>query len=202
VELDRVNAIQRDVWRRADVSFADYDDPQHYLAVIREVARLEDPQAIRALAEAAGTGGTVIRALAGFGQAAASAVLDVVMSDAKYYTVEGGLITLRIMVERMQIKPLSSATLERIRRAAKQRLTGAQYFTVLWSAIDLAAVLDDRELRGLVEAIAGDPNQAIARGVTTSDLIEMTRRRAADRLAGVPPLPRWSDLRPPGGPPD
>jgi hypothetical protein len=135
---------------------------------------------------------TLIRPLADFGQLAAPSVLRVVMSPESHYTaVDDGLRILRFMVEKRQTRPLSADTLGEIRRAARQRLTGKQYFTTLWYAIDLAMVLDDEGLKRIVESFANDP-QAI-RGVVepdVPDVIDRTGKRVQDRLAGVPALPR------------
>ena len=94
------------------------------------------------------------------------------------------------MVEGMASHPLSAGTIAQIRRAAEQRLTGKQYFTILWYAIDLASVLNDTELWSIVQSIASDLNEVFARGVENPDLFELTQKRAADRLAGIPALPR------------
>jgi len=56
-------------------------------------------------------------------------------------------------------------------------------------------VLNDAGLRGIVEALASDPNEVIARGVTDPGDIARTQKWAADRLAGVPPLPGVPPLR-------
>lgn len=167
------------------------ESPELIGRVIRAVAQLEDPKTIPALAGALGTGFTAIRALVGFGQQAAPAVLDVVRSpNSTHYQVDAGLIALRLMVERTPSRPLSSDTLDQIGRVAQERLTGNQYFTTLWWAIDLAVVLNDVELRRIVESLASDWNEVVARGVDDPDLIERTQKRASDRLAGIAPLPR------------
>jgi hypothetical protein len=133
----------------------------------------------------------VIRALADFGEQAAASVLQVVTSpDGWHDDVDGGLVALRFMVERRGEHPLTARTIAQIRRAADQRLTGKQYFTTLWSAIDLAVVLGDPGLRRIVELLASDRNEVFARGVENQDLLELTQQRAADRLAGIPPVPR------------
>jgi hypothetical protein len=131
-------------------------------------------------------------ALADFGERAAPAVLAVVNSpDAHYSAVDEGLITLRFMVEGTGPRPLSAGTLDQIRGAARQRLTGKQYFTTLWRAIDLAVVLKDPNLRQTVQALASDPTEVSARGVTNPDLIARTQQWAAQRLAGGPSSPRY-----------
>ncbi len=159
-------------------------------SVAEVVVALRDPRAIPALAGSVGHGLLVIRALVEFGEAAAPAVLEVVTSPkTRTFHVSGGLRALRMMVETSGIRPLSPDTWERIRRAALQRLTGRQFFVVLWNAIDLAVVLDDPEIRRMVELLATDRNEVIARGVTDPDRIERTQKRARERLAGVPPLP-------------
>ena len=84
---------------------------------------------------------------------------------------------------------MSAGTLSEIRRAVSLHLTGKPYFTTLWMAMELAPVLGDADRRRILEFLASDPNEVIARGIQGPELIELTRRRAADRLAGIP-LPR------------
>jgi hypothetical protein len=152
-----------------------------------------DPHAIPALAGALGTGSTLVRdALADFGEQAAPDVLRLVTAqDTRYDAVGDGLMALRFMVEGARTRPLSPSTRDQIRRAAMQRLTGEQYFSTLWYAIDLAVALDDPELRRIVQAIASDRNELVARGVSAPDIIALTQKRAAARLAGEPPEPRY-----------
>jgi len=104
------------------------------------------------------------------------------------------LIALRFLVEGAQSQPLSSVTRQGIAAAAAQHLsqpgrpigTG----TTLRRAMDLAVLLDEPKTRRMVEAIASDPKEVTARGVTDPELIAQTQKQAADRLAGVPALPR------------
>lgn len=164
--------------------------------VAHAVSQLEDPQAIPVLARALGkTGSTLVPdALADFGERAAGAVLRVVTDpEAHYETVSDGLLSLRFMVEGRGARPLSAATLSEIRGAAKQRLTGKQDAPTLWKAIDLAVVLGDPELRRIVESIAADRGEILARGIEDSGLIEVTQKLAAGRLAnlGRPFNPRY-----------
>jgi hypothetical protein len=104
--------------------------------------------------------------------------------------VDDGLRTLRLIVEGASTRSLSPDTLDQIPRAAQQRVTRKQYFTSLWYAIDLAVALNDPNLRRIVESLASNRNEVIARGVEDPKLIEQTQKRAAERLAGVPALPR------------
>jgi hypothetical protein len=107
--------------------------------------------------------------------------------------VDDGLRVLRLMIENQGPQPLSSETLARIHDAAEQRLTGTQYFTTVWYAIDLAAVLDDPEFEQKLELISSYPSEVLAFGVEDPELIEQTQRRASERLAGVPAKPRRED---------
>jgi hypothetical protein len=167
-------------------------NPDEHSRVCQAIAELRDPSAIPALARGLGTCGWVIhRYLADFGEQAAPAVLAVVTSPkSSVYAVDEGLIALRFMVEGAGKRPLSAVTLEGIRRAAGHRLIGKQYFTTLWWAIDLAVVLNDPDLKKIVEALASDVNAVMARGVDQPHLIEKTQQIAIERLAGAPPLPR------------
>lgn len=168
-------------------------DPELVAALARAVSELRDPRMIRALAESLGVGFSVTRALAEFGDDAAGAVLDVVMSpQSTHYAVNDGLIALRLMVELAGPgRGLPPNTMARIREAAEHHLTSKPRFIgTVWWALDLAAALPDAPLRGIVEAFASDPALARAMGATDPDVVYQTQRRAADRLAGVPPLPR------------
>jgi hypothetical protein len=129
----------------------------------------------------------------GFGEEAAPALLAAVRSpETIHYVVDDALIALRFLVEGAGPSPLSAGTLDEVRHVVKQRLTERQsgIGTTLRWAIDLAVVLDDPDLRRIVQSIASDRNELIARGLTEPDLIEATQKRAAARLAGVLPKPR------------
>lgn len=168
-------------------------DPELMASLARAVSELQDPRLIPALAESLGAGFAVTRALAAFGDQAAGAVLDVVMSpQCTHYAVNDGLIALRLVVEMATPeRPLSPVTMARIREAAEHHLTTKPRFIgTVWWAIDLAAILSDARLRRTVEAFASDPALARAMGADDPDVVYQTQRRAADRLAGVPPLPR------------
>jgi len=187
--LERQNRIVLEAQRR-QVTLDTLEDPEFISGLSRVVAELKDPKAIPALAGALGMF-TAIRPLADFGEQAAPAVLEVVTSAHSHYSaVNDGLITLRFMVERMKSHRLSAGILDQIRRAAEQRLSGKQYFTTLWYAIDLAVVLNDAKLRGIVKSLASNRNEVMARGIEDAKLIDLTQKRAADRIAGVPANPR------------
>jgi hypothetical protein len=170
-------------------------DPAFHARVCETVAELWDPVTVQALAGSLGTcGWQVHRYLAHFGEIAAPPVLAVVMAPTSSYdAVNEGLIALRMIVEKAGLS-LSPSFRHAFREAAEHHLnavgeppgTGT---TVRW-AIDLAVVLADPMLLDTVRTIAADPQAAIARGITDPQLIEQTRKRAADRLAGIPPLPR------------
>lgn len=177
--------------RARGVARASVEDPEFVASVQRAVARLEDPSSIPALARAMGSTFVTVRPLAQFGEPAAPYVLDVVESiDSHYSAVYEGLIVLRFMFEKQSERPLSVGTVERIRGAARSRLIGPQYFTVLWRAMDLASVLGDQGLLAIMRDLASNPNEAILRGIADPSLVEKTQRRAADLLAGRAPLPR------------
>lgn len=184
--------VQRYSAERRGQPLPPLEDPEFIARAASVVADLKDPRAIPALAETLGIGFVTIHALADFGQQAAPAVVQIVMSpESTHYAVDDGLITLRLMVERMDQHPLNADTLARIRQAAEHHLTVRQRFIgTTWWAIDLAATLKDPSLRRIVELIASDPSQAVSRGAEDSDDVLQTQMRANDRLAGVPPLPR------------
>lgn len=160
------------------------------------IVELRDPEAIPVLAASLATGATAgMWALADFGEEAAPALLEVARSeDSRPRQVDWTLIALRTMVEERGVRPLSDRTLRRIRDVAMQRLmeqhSGAGL--TLRRAIDLAVVLDDGQLRRIVERLASDPAEVRARGLSDPDVIERVQKRARDGLAGVPPRPRRS----------
>ncbi|MBA4158259.1 MAG: hypothetical protein H0X65_12385 [Gemmatimonadetes bacterium] len=174
--------------RRGDIGFLDNPELIARLALV--VAELRDPRAIPALAGAVHTSPPAAKALAAFGEPAAAAVLEVANSRGQTAVVNSGLITLRLMIEGAGKRPLSPGTRQEIRQVAQRHMSAEYSVTTLWRSIDLAVVLDDPEIRRMVELLATDRNEVIARGVTEPDLIEQTQKRARERLAGVPPLPR------------
>lgn len=193
--VERNNKIVADANMRGE-AIATFEDPEFIAHAAHVVSQLEDPQSIPVLAGALGTGSTLVRdALADFGERAAPAVLAIVTSPTSHYSaVDEGLITLRFMVEGPRHRPLSAGTVNQIRGAARQRLSGQQYFTTLWRAIDLAVVLNDPSLKQTVQGLASNASEVSARGVTNPDLIARTQQRAAQRLAGSPSSPRYRSL--------
>lgn len=190
--LERNNrTVAQALARKEPVSM--FEDPEFVSQVAHVVSELGDPQAIPALAGALGTGSTLVRdALADFGERAAPAVLAVVSSPESHYSaVDEGLIALRFMVEGVGPSPLSAATLNQVRRATRERLTGNEYFTTLWRAIDLAVALNDPSLRQIVQSLASDATEVSARGVTNPDLMTKTQQWATERLAGGASNPRY-----------
>jgi hypothetical protein len=180
-----------DSYFRGEPVYRAEDATDVFMDLARLVVALRDPEAIPALASTLGTGWMVIRALVGFGDDAIPAVLAVVLSpDSHPFQVQDGLTVLRIYVEQSGSQRLESATLDPLRRAALQRLSGEQSAPTIWKAIDLAIALRDPDLRRVVEGFATDSNAAIVRGITDPDLVQRTQKWAADRLAGVPATPR------------
>ncbi|MGH7528753.1 MAG: hypothetical protein ACREMN_00060 [Gemmatimonadales bacterium] len=189
--LDRSNRIVLEAEKRQQ-ALDNYEDPEFIAHLAHVVSQLEDPRAIPALAGALGSGSTLVTdALADFGEPAVPDVVRVVTSpDSPYSAVDEGLLALRFMVEGRGGR-LSARTLDRIRDAAKQRLTGKQSFTTVWQAIDLAVALRDAELRRIVESLAADGDAVAALGIDNPEIIELTRQRAAGRLAGGRMLPQY-----------
>ena len=193
--LERSNSVVAEAAKR-NQAVETIEDPEFIAHVAHVVSQLDDPKAISALAGALGSGSTLVPdALADFGNRSASSVLAVVTSPTSgYNAVDDGLIALRFMVEGTGSPPLSSRSLEQIRAAAKQRLTGKQYFTTLLRAIDLAVTLDDPDLRQVVQSLAADPSEVVARGVTNRDIVNVVQQRANQRLNGERSLPRHRSL--------
>ncbi|MGH7612990.1 MAG: hypothetical protein ACREMW_02970 [Gemmatimonadales bacterium] len=194
--LERANEVQAQRYHadlRGEPLEPLLEDPEFTARVSRVVAELRDPWAIPALVGALGTGSPVTRALVAFGEEAVPALLGAVRSpESTHYVVEEALVAFRFLVEGAGPHPLSAGTLNEIRRATKQRLTGKQYFTTLWDAIDLAIALKDPDLRRIVKSLASDRDAVVARGIEDPETIEETQRLAAERLAGVPPQRRWT----------
>ena len=180
-----------------DVSAPEKDELLEHLSEIARtcvagnVENLQDPAAIPGLARALPLGFPIVsRRLASFGEEAAPAVLESAQST-ETYTARAALMTLRFMVEGAERRPLSAFTLGEIRRVAEQWLTESpQSILTLGAAIDLAAVLENPELTRILESLAADPNEVMARGIESPASIERVQQRAADGLAGVPLLPR------------
>lgn len=188
-ELERTNDL-RELSRSTGIGFDTLESPEYVAKLQQAIAALEDPDTFPALVNGLGSFATVPQ-LADQGERVASLVLDVVTDpDSNYYAVDDGLVILRMMVENQLAQPLTSETLARIRDAAKQRLMGTQYFTNIWRAIDLAAVLDDSELDQRLELISSYQSEVLAFGVEDPELIKQLQRLAAEGLAGVPPKPR------------
>lgn len=179
--------------RDRGVSHARFDNPELQQTIAQLVAEHRDPATIPILIGWVDGNLEVRRALASFGEAAASSVLQTVDSDdATQASVIGALITLRLMADRRDSSPLSARTLDRARQAARARLRGpAQSVVGVWMAMDLAVVLGDSELEGLVRSFATDQNAIMELGITDPDLVLKTQRRAQDLLEGIPPGPQW-----------
>ena len=104
---------------------------------------LKNRSAIPYLVKALGSGFTMVpQQLAAFGEEAAPAVLDVVMSAQSYpYAIADGLWALRLMVERATPDALSAATRGRMREAAEYWVARPDSVATRTSAADLAAAL-------------------------------------------------------------
>jgi hypothetical protein len=188
---ERDSAVRRGQWSTP------LDNPELILDLVSAAVPLNDPRTIPGLTGALGTGMRPIRALAAFGDSAVRSVVAVVMSsESMTASVDDGLVTLRMMVENQTAgRRLSATSLAEIRRVAEYHLKvpgrEAENGVTLRRAIDLAAVLNDASLRYVIQALASDPNESMSRGVVDPRLIEKTQKPAADRLAGVPALPRY-----------
>ena len=168
-------------------------DPERLPQLASAVGKLHDPASIPALAAALGSGFAAIRALSTFGQQAVPAILAVEASpESSTSAINEALIALRFIVEGAAIHGgIQQEVLADLRRVAVRRLAGRDGSpTTLWWAIDLAWSLRDRELQQTVDALASDASLVVGRGITDPQLIEQTQRRAADRVAGLQPLPR------------
>ena len=172
------------------------DEGESLFEELELVTQHRDPTLIPAVVPHLETGNRVAMWLAWFGEPAVPYVLEVAASNDPGHEAEvySALETLRFMVEGVGRNPITPTTRAEIASLALERLTGRQYFGILWGAIDLGGVMLDRpEIRDVFKSLSSDTDAIKARGISDPDLIEKTRQRAADRLAGIPPLPRWQD---------
>lgn len=188
-------------WRRGDAPRPAY--PEMIARMAWVAAHWEDVRAIEPLARALGTGSGAIWGLARFGEPAVEATIEAARTReglGSTAIVTDALLALRFLAEGVGRTPLSASSRERIMAVARERLEPKQpHASILRRAIDLAVVLDDPELRRLVEAMAADPGEVESRlEHAEPDHIERTRERAAQRLGGEPPLPRWEGWPGPG----
>ena len=130
------------------VTLAEKADLSSYLSEIEATCTgnaldLKSRRAIPYLVKALGSGFTmVVQQLAAFGEEAAPAVLDVVMSPQAYpYAIADGLWALRLMVERAPRDGLSAATRGRMREAAEYWVARPDSVATRRAAADLAAAL-------------------------------------------------------------
>jgi hypothetical protein len=130
------------------VMLAEKNDLSRYLSEIESICTgnaldLKNRSAIPYLVKALGSGFTMVpQQLAAFGEDAAPAVLDVVMSAQSYrYAIADGLWALRLMVERAAPDVLSAATRGRMREAAEYWVARPDSVAMRRAAADLAAAL-------------------------------------------------------------
>ena len=136
------------------------EDSEAIFDYVWAVGRLRDPRAIPFMIVALGTGAAMPNALADLAPAAFPAVLEVVENPEGYFgQVSGGLTALRFMVEDGS---LNERQLERVREIARERLSGTQDYIVASTAVRLAVVLGDPQLRRIVETLATDRTAAEA----------------------------------------
>jgi hypothetical protein len=142
---------------------------------------------------ALGSGFTMVpRRLGAFGDAAAPAVLAALgRPGLDAGAVDDALDALRFMVEGANASPLSTGTVESVRGVAERWLMERpQSILTLAAAIDLAIALGDPALRRIVEFLASDPTEVVARGITAATSIAIVQKRAADRLRETSAIPR------------
>lgn len=177
---------------RSGETVGGHPDPEFASRLTELVVEMADPASIPALTASLGTGATAsIWALADFGEQASGAVLDVVTSpDSWRVRVNWALVVLRVMVEERARRHLPDPRIAAIRAVVAERLQEEESPSTLRRAIDLGIALEDPDLRRLVQRIALDSAEVTARGIDDVDMAARLRKHAADRLAGLPPLPR------------
>jgi hypothetical protein len=187
---------RRAAWRRGEAPRQEH--PEMIARMAWVASHWEEPQAIEPLAKALGTGSGAIRGLARFGEPAVRAAVEAARTRegiGSTAIATDALLALRFLAEGVGRTPLSDTSRELITTVARERLQPRQpYAPILRRAIDLAVVLGDPELMEIVEAMASDPAEVEARLENPEpERVEQTRQRAAERLSGEPPRPRWDE---------
>jgi hypothetical protein len=191
LEQENARVAQVRARRAAGQVVPDLENPELAAGLAHIVSAFRDSRSIPGLAGALGSSPPAASALAEFGEAAAPAVLGVLETTSDISVADDALTTLRFMAEGIGNPALSNESRQRICRAAKSRLTEPQKsITTVWKAIDLAVALKDPGLKRIVQTLASDRSAVVKLRATSSELIDRTQGIAAERLAGVPPLPR------------
>jgi len=165
-------------------------------AMAMVVSEFGDPRAfepmITTLAVAMGS----VRGLAAIGDPAVGPLVEVARSGEAPETMMSAFLTLRLLAEGVGRIPLSSSSRQELIAMARERMAPVpSYGAVLEWVIDLAAVLDDAELRETLEAMGADPTAVEARLVDpVPERVERVQQRVLERLRGVPPRPTWEEL--------
>ena len=193
MSLQRTNGILIEA-HRSGRPVSTFEDPEYISKVQRVVADLRDPETIADLARATYSPAAVLAALVSFGHRSVPAlVAEVSNLAAEQSVVEHSLRALRYIVQDIGVGRIDREMLSDIRRVTHQRLHGEQSLPSLLNAIDLAIVLEDPDLRAIVEKLATDPDEVAVRvGVASgngSAVVDRMREHAAERLAGIPPSP-------------
>ena len=126
-DLDRIRTLVSSIRESLQqVMLAEKSPLSSYLSEIEDICTgdaldLKNPRAIPHLVKALGSGFMmVVQQLAAFGEEAAPAILDVVMSAQSYpYAISDGLWALQLMVEGASPDALSAETRGRMRKAAE-----------------------------------------------------------------------------------
>lgn len=168
-------------------------DPELITPLSIAVAEMKDPATIPAMAASLGYGSPLVKALVAFGSASIPHVAAVVMSpESTDSAVNYGLMTLRMIVERLGgPEKIDPSLLIELRHVASYHLTNRpRFIPTTWWAMDLASVLGDPTLRARLQQFTDEPKLAVEFGAIDDEVVAQTRKRATDRLRGVPPMPR------------
>jgi hypothetical protein len=183
--LERQNSIIR-TSRANGTSVSTIEDPEFISQVAVAVAKMKDSRTIRLLVRTTYGGHPVTLQLARFGERAIPELNSVITDQAThYYEVEFGLRALSLMLQGNSEVKLSAVGKRRIAEIARSRLTGKQYFTVLWAAISVAEELDDPEIAELVRGLATDATESRSRGITRDDIVRLTQDKASKALRRI-----------------
>jgi hypothetical protein len=173
-----------------------------YISLTEAVIMLRHPETIEALAGALTIGEPPARYLAKFGEEAAPVLLAIAEGEAwEQAQAMAAIRALRLMIDEPHGAPLSPSTLVRIRRLAREQLSGKVAYPAavdtirsrddarIRAAISLALALDDPSLREFVQAIAKEPAAVRRLGIEASAEIANIQSSAARELAERPR--RW-----------
>ncbi len=151
-----------------------------------EIGRVGDPVAIPALALFTMSGWSVFEVLASLGDPALRAVLNTASSPESRSTMVGdALRALEMFIDKWGLDAFDEPTYQEMKVLAAKALEGPTDFYTLAGTIGLAVLLEDPELRAMVEDLASSDDAVRARGVTNPRaIVEACVREHKNRMFG------------------